>query len=113
MTERVSYNLSALALDALKDDSRIPAWEEAQRRFKEKAQEYFKLISCGAVISCTVGKNLIIYSRSLRQGVSIQRSTFWYWDGEYIALSHHDIRTEKELSEEMRDGVEYLIEYVA
>lgn len=56
------------------------------------------------------GANMILFTRSIRPGVQVQRSVFWDKDGEYIALSHQDIRNDRDMMEHAADNVNMIIE---
>lgn len=96
------------------DDSRQAgmAYEEARQGLLDVyARIYRGLVSEAVDVAYfRSGANLVIFSRSLREGVAVQRSVFWDRDGEYIALSHQDIRSEKDMGEYAADGVTICIE---
>ena len=115
-------NLSVAAFRAFGTDSERAAEqaaEEAENALRADYKSLYNSLVSGQVDyfyhesePSKIGRSLVeVWTRSSRQGVSVQRSTFVRVPGgELVALSHHDIMT---FSDMVKDSIPDNVEIIA
>lgn len=125
MKKSINHNTRNLAVAAFRafgtdsEQAAEQAAEEAENALQADYKSLYNSLVSGLVDyfyyesePSKIGRSLVeIWTRSSRQGVSVQRSTFMRVPGgELVALSHHDIMT---FSDMVKDSIPDNVDIIA
>lgn len=97
MTKEIKYNLHDLAIalfTADNDSSELVqlVYDDSEKMLKEDYKRLYDALVSGVIDYFLHGeKTVYVYTRSVRPGVTVQRSVFWDQSGELMPVSHSDI----------------------
>lgn len=97
MTKEIKYNLHDLAIAMLTADDDCGelmqlVYDDSISMLTADYKRLYDALASGNIDYFRHGeKTVYVYTRSVRPGVTVQRSVFWDHSGELIPVSHSDI----------------------